>query len=52
VPLSYLKQGLSLIEIGREEEAKLFFQTLIDKYPQSEEAKTAKEKIRELAVKR
>ena len=50
VPLSYLKQGLSLIEIGREEEAKLFFQTLIDKYPQSEEAKTAKEKIRELAV--
>ncbi|GJM16277.1 MAG: tol-pal system protein YbgF [Thermodesulfobacteriota bacterium] len=50
VPLSYLKQGLSLIEIGREEEAKLFFQTLIDKYPQSEEASTAKEKIRELAV--
>jgi len=50
VPLSYLKQGLSLIEIGRDEEAKLFFQTLIDKYPQSEEAKTAKEKIRELAV--
>ena len=52
VPLSYLKQGLSLVEIGREEEAKLFFQTLIDKYPQSEEAKTAKEKIRELAVNR
>lgn len=52
VPLSYLKQGLSLIEIDRDEEAKLFFQTLIDKYPQSEEARTAKEKIRELAVKR
>ncbi|MEK6224635.1 MAG: tetratricopeptide repeat protein, partial [Thermodesulfobacteriales bacterium] len=50
VPLSYLKQGFSLIEIGREEEAKLFFQTLIDKYPRSEEASTAKEKIRELAV--
>ncbi len=50
VPLSYLKQGFSLIEIGREEEAKLFFQTLIDKYPKSEEASTAKEKIRELAV--
>ena len=50
VPLSYLKQGLSLVEIGREEEAKLLFQTLIDKYPQSEEASTAKEKIRELAV--
>ena len=50
VPLSYLKQGFSLIEIGREEEAKLFLQTLIDKYPKSEEASTAKEKIRELAV--
>ncbi len=52
VPLSYLKQGLSLINIGRNEEAKLFLQTLIDKYPQSEEAKTAKEKISKLAVTR
>ena len=50
VPLCYLKQGLSLVELGKEQEAKLFFQTLIDKYPQSEEAATAKEKIRELAV--
>ncbi|MFI5322813.1 MAG: tol-pal system protein YbgF [Thermodesulfobacteriota bacterium] len=51
VPLSYLKQGMSLVEIGKKEEAKLFFQTLIDKYPNSDEAKTAKEKISELAVK-
>ena len=50
VPLSYLKQGLSLMEIGKNEEAQLFFETLIDKYPQSDEANTAKEKIRELAV--
>jgi tol-pal system protein YbgF len=50
VPLSYLKQGLSLMEMGKNEEAKLFFETLIDKYPQSDEANTAKEKIRELAV--
>lgn len=50
VPLAYLKQGLSLVEIGKREEAKLFFQTLIDKYPNSDEAKTAKEKISELAV--
>jgi len=52
VPLAYLKQGLSLVEIGKKEEAKLFFQTLIDKYPNSDEAKTAKEKISELAVER
>lgn len=52
VPLSYLKQGMSLVEIGKEEEATLFFQTLIDKYPNSDEAKTAKEKISELAVER
>ncbi len=52
VPLSYLKQGLSLTSIGRNEEAKLFFQTLIDKFPKSEEATIAKEKLRELAVKR
>jgi tol-pal system protein YbgF len=52
VPLAYLKQGMSLVEIGKNEEAKLFFQTLIDKYPNSDEAKTAKEKISELAVER
>lgn len=52
VPLAYLKQGLSLVEIGKQEEATLFFQTLIDKYPNSDEAKTAKEKITELAVER
>jgi len=52
VPLSYLKQGLSLTNIDRNEEAKLFFQTLIDKFPKSDEARIAKEKLRELAVKR
>jgi tol-pal system protein YbgF len=52
VPLAYLKQGMSLVEIGKQEEAKLFFQTLIDKYPNSDEAKTAKEKISDLAVER
>lgn len=50
VPLSYLKQGLSLVNIGRKDEAKLFLQTLIDKYPKSDEAKIAKEKLDELAV--
>ncbi len=50
VPLCYLKQGSSLIEMGRKEEGKLFLEILIDKYPESEEAKTAKENIKELAI--
>lgn len=49
VPISYLKQGLSLINLGRKEEAKFFLQTLIDKFPESEEAKKAKEKLKELS---
>ncbi|HEX3034202.1 MAG TPA: tol-pal system protein YbgF [Thermodesulfobacteriota bacterium] len=51
VPLAFLKQGLSLINIGRKEEAKLFLQTLIDKFPESEEAKIAREKLKELESK-
>src|SRR3972149_1459499 len=48
-PTSYLKQGLSLIKIGRKDEAKFFLETLIDKFPKSEEAKIAREKLRELS---
>ena len=48
VPLCYLKQGISLINIGKKEEAKFFFQTLIDKFPKSNEAEIAKDKLREI----
>lgn len=48
-PTSYLKQGLSLIKIGRKDEAKFFLETLIDKFPKSEEAKIAREKLKELS---
>lgn len=48
VPLSYLRQGLSLINIGKKKEARFFLQTLISKFPNSEEAKTAEEKLREI----
>ena len=48
VPLSYLKQGLSLISIGKKDEAKFFLQTLIDKFPKSEEAEVAKEQLRQI----
>jgi len=51
VPISYLNQGLSLINLGRKEEAKFFFQTLIDKFPGSEEAKKAREKLKEISQK-
>ncbi|MGB7293706.1 MAG: tetratricopeptide repeat protein [Thermodesulfobacteriota bacterium] len=42
VPDSYLKQGISLIKLGRKKEARYFLQTIIDKYPESSEAKIAK----------
>lgn len=46
VPTAYLKQGLSLINLGRKQEAKYFLNTLIDKYPNSKEAQTARAKLR------
>ncbi len=48
VPLAYYKQGESLLSIDRKQEAVIFFQTLIDKFPQSDEARSAKEKLRAL----
>jgi tetratricopeptide (TPR) repeat protein len=52
VPQSYLKQGLSLVNLGKREEAKFFFQTLISKFPDSEEAKIARRKLKEIEEKR
>lgn len=46
VPEAYLRQGLSLINLGRKQEAKYFLNTLIDKYPNSSEAETAREKLK------
>ena len=48
-PNSYLMQGFSLINLGRKDEAKFFLETLIDKFPESEGAKIAREKLRELS---
>lgn len=48
VPVCYLKQGLSLINIGRESAAIYFFETLIDKYPDSNEAILARQKLNEI----
>jgi len=46
VPAAYLKQGLALMNLGRKEEAKFFFNTLLAKYPSSKEAKIARDKLR------
>jgi TolA-binding protein len=45
VPEAYLKQGLSLINLGRKQEAKYFLNALIDKYPNSKEAQVARNKL-------
>ena len=46
IPEAYLKQGLALINLGRKKEARFFLNALIDKYPNSREAETAKEKLK------
>jgi TolA-binding protein len=51
VPDSYLKQGLSLIKIGRKNEARFFLETLINKYPESQEAKEAKAQLEKISGK-
>jgi TolA-binding protein len=48
VPDSYLKQGLSLINIGRKQEARFFLETLVNKFPESKEAKEAKIRLKEI----
>ncbi len=46
---AYLKQGLSLVRIGRTEGAKFFFKTLIDRFPQSSEAAVARQELEKIS---
>ena len=48
IPTAYLKKGISLVELGKKEEALSVFKLLISKYPLSEETKLAQQKIKEL----
>lgn len=48
IPAAYLKKGISLMELGKKEEALVVFKLLISKYPLEEETKIAQEKIKEL----
>lgn len=48
IPAAYLKKGISLMELGKKEEALIVFKLLISKYPLEEETKIAQQKIKEL----
>ncbi|MEQ9620076.1 MAG: tetratricopeptide repeat protein [Deltaproteobacteria bacterium] len=45
---AYLKQGLSLVKIGRKNGAKFFFKTLIERFPGSREAEIAKQELKKI----
>jgi len=48
VAAAYLKKGISLVELGKKDEALAVFKLLISKYPLEEETKIAQQKIKEL----
>jgi tol-pal system protein YbgF len=48
VPAALLKQGFAFAELGDRVDARLILQELVDRYPQSEEAGKAKQKLKTL----
>ncbi|MBI2986284.1 MAG: tol-pal system protein YbgF [Deltaproteobacteria bacterium] len=48
VPAALLKQGFAFAELGDKVDARLILQELVDRYPQSEEAAKAKQKLKAL----
>jgi len=50
VPAALLKQGFAFAELGSKVEARLILQELISRYPQSEEASRAKQKLKTLGA--
>jgi len=48
IPSAYLKKGLSLLELGKNDEALSVFKLLISKYPFEDETRIAQEKIKEI----
>ncbi len=50
IPAAYLKKGLSLVELGKKEEALSVFKLLVSKFPLEEETKIAQQKIKELKI--
>jgi tol-pal system protein YbgF len=50
VPAALLKQGFAFAELGDKVDARLILQELVDRYPQSEEAGKAKQKLNTLGT--
>lgn len=50
-PAALLKQGLGFIEIGDKKTAKVIFEKLMEKHPDSKEAETAKKELAALSIK-
>jgi tol-pal system protein YbgF len=50
VPASLLKLGFAFAELGDKVDARLILQELVDRYPQSEEATKAKDKLKALGA--
>jgi tol-pal system protein YbgF len=50
VPASLLKLGFAFVELGDKVDARLILQELVDRYPQSEEAAKAKDKLKSLGA--
>ncbi|MBU1186228.1 MAG: tol-pal system protein YbgF [Acidobacteria bacterium] len=51
VPAAYLKRGISLMQLKRDDEALSVFRLLISKHPLEEESKIAQQKIKEIIEK-
>ncbi len=49
IAAAYLKKGLALAELGKNDEALVVFKLLTSKYPLEEEARIAQEKIKDLS---
>ncbi|MEE8573897.1 MAG: tol-pal system protein YbgF [Thermodesulfobacteriota bacterium] len=50
VAAAYLKQGYSFHKLGSDDEAKMLFERVIDKFPTSSEAKDAKKRIKKIEL--
>jgi len=50
IPAAYLKKGISLLELERNDEALSVFTLLISKFPYEEETRIAQEKIKEIRL--
>jgi len=48
VPAALLKQGFAFAELGDKVDARLILQELVDRFPQSEEAGRAKQRLKTL----